>query len=105
MNIAFDIDDTLYKVMGEGINLYQAPDYNLIQVLLWFYNNGDNVFVWSAGGIDYARQIVHKLGLDNMVQVIEKQEEPNMDITFDDQEVNLGLINIRVNRETHIEYE
>src|SRR3990167_5910232 len=75
--IAFDIDDTLWKVRvrthkdGHQIG-DQVPDYDLIQVFRWFVNNGDEVFVWSAGGVDYAKIIVEKLGLDEMVTVIPK---------------------------------
>ncbi len=102
--IAFDIDDTLYKIRKEERD--QVPDYDLIQVLRWFYNNGDNVYVWSAGGIDYAKTIVKKLGLDRMVTVIPKvalgdDSNPHqIDIAFDDCETKLAKVDIRVKRET-----
>lgn len=125
MIIAFDIDDTLWKirvikraypegggdcVLGCYEDLHecgryrydQVPDYDLIQVLRWFYSNGDTIWVWSAGGEDYAQTIVDKLGLNDMVTVVKKETvfDPVVrpDITFDDQEVNLGKVNVRVKR-------
>ncbi len=99
MRIAFDIDDTLWKIRGAPY-FDQVPDYDLIQVLRWFYNNGDEVFVWSAGGIDYALQIVRKLGLNDMVKVLPKGDHSKlkMDITFDDESVAIGITNIKVKR-------
>ena len=117
--IAFDIDDTLYKiikvdrVLADNLTMKdggfkQVPDYDLISVLRWFYNNGDEVFVWSAGGIDYARQWVEKFGLSEMVTVMRKMNTdkegkgtgmPIMDIAFDDCETKLAKVDIRVKRE------
>lgn len=98
MNIAFDIDDTLWKIRKEEGFMDQVPDYDLIQVLRWFYQNGDTIYFWSAGGEDYCQTIVTKLGLDEYGTVIEKGSiQP--DIAFDDMEVSLGKVNVRVRRE------
>ena len=102
--IAFDIDDTLWKIDKEARR--QVPDYDLIAVLRWFYNNGDSVFVWSAGGTDYAQTIVNNLGLDKMVKVIPKissggqlkKRYEEIDIAFDDCETLLAKVDIRVKR-------
>ena len=100
MRIAFDIDDTLYKVSDDRKR--QVPDYELIQVLRWFYNNGNTILVWSAGGIDYAQQIVDKLGLTLMVTVIRKGAADDrrgvIDICFDDETVTNGIVNVKVKR-------
>lgn len=108
MRIAFDVDDTLWKVVrtpeGDTVGR-QVPDYDLIAVLRWFKSNGDEVFVWSAGGVDYAQQIVDKLGLTDMCTVIPKRDivhmEPGkfIDIAFDDMpDVALGKVNVHVKR-------
>lgn len=103
--IAFDIDGTIWKIVkGADGKLCQVPDYDLIQVLRWFHNNGDKVYIWSAGGIDYAQTIANKLGLDTMVEVISKgmYGDPNsgikIDLCFDDEKVKLATTNIRVKR-------
>lgn len=117
--IAFDVDDTIWKIIrvnhegncncgGLGHVAYrQVPDFDIIQVLLWFVNNGDEVFVWSAGGVSYAQMIVDKLGLTDMVKVIPKissgrdlkKRYEGIDIAFDDCEALLGKVDIRVKRE------
>lgn len=86
--IAFDIDGTL--MVG---GTYQTPNFRVLDVLRWFISNGDQVFVWSGGGVEYAEQIVRKLGLN--VSVIRKGSE-KMDVSFDDEEVNLASVNIKV---------
>lgn len=104
--IAFDIDHTIWKIVkGNDGKMHQVPDYDLIQVLRWFHANGDEVYIWSAGGVDYAKMIAHKLGFDTFVTVIAKgiYGEPEsglkIDLCFDDEEVNLASVNIRVSRE------
>lgn len=107
LNICWDIDDTIWKVRlretesGHKVG-DQVPDYDLIQVLRWFYNNGDNCFIWSAGGTEYAYKIAEKLGLDEMVTIIAKPpldgNDPRIDISFDDCEVNLAKVSVLVNR-------
>jgi hypothetical protein len=95
--IAFDIDDTLYKIIGNTPDLHQAPDYDLIQVLRILHKFGARIYIWSAGGVDYATTIVKKLGLWNIAIVIPKGSV-KVDICFDDQEVKLGLVNFLIDR-------
>ena len=120
MRIAFDIDDTLWKIVPDncpntngaqmvclcGKHFRQVPDYDLIQVLRWFVQNGDEVFVWSGGGVDYAGMVITKLGLHGMVTIIPKTElgdtsNPNkIDIAFDDNSgESLARVNVIVKRE------
>jgi hypothetical protein len=101
INVAFDVDDTIYKV---DVKLKrQVPDYDMIAVMRWFYNNGDNIYVWSAGGIDYAKTICEKLGITGIVtDCIAKPElgghKREIDLTFDDCEIGLGRTNVLVYR-------
>jgi hypothetical protein len=96
ISVCFDIDDTIWKCRWKP-RLEQIPDYDLIQVVRWFHQNGDKVFFWSAGGIDYCQTIINKLGLDEYGKVVAKGFfKP--DISFDDEEVTLGNVNVRVNR-------
>lgn len=97
MRIAFDIDDTVWKVLYVP-RIQQIPDYDLVQVIRWFYQNGDTIYFWSAGGIDYAQTIINKLGLDAYGVVIGKGTI-RPDIAFDDEKVTLGKVNVRVKRE------
>ncbi len=121
IKVAFDIDDTLWKIVPDnctdpvgapqmmclcGKHFRQAPDYDLIQVLRWFHQNGDKIYVWSAGGVDYAKMIVTKLGLNGIVEVIPKGEfgakNIDIDLTFDDDVAEqIGKVNCTVKREPH----
>lgn len=97
MKVAFDIDDTLWKIRKYEGGFDQVPDYGLIGVVHWFSQNGDDVIFWSAGGIDYAEKIITKLGLNDLGRVIEKGSI-KVDIAFDDCETELGIVDVRVNR-------
>ena len=109
LRVAWDIDDTLYKVRrpfdSDKHTYPQIPDYDLIQVLRWFHANDHECFVWSAGGEDYAQTIVNKLGLTDMVTVIPKvalndpSNPHSIDIAFDDSETKLARVDVRVKRE------
>ncbi len=100
INVAFDIDDTIWKINVKMKR--QEPDYKLINVLLWFVENGDNVFIWSAGGMDYCKMITNKLGLDEYVKVLPKpdlgKKDRRIDLCFDDSEVRLATTSCLVYR-------
>ena len=102
--IAFDIDNTLAKIVIQNKTLCQIPDYDLIQVLRWFVANGDEVFAWSGGGVDYVKTWLFKLGLQDIVKAIPKVElgetHAEMDIAFDDSETSLAKATILVKRDT-----
>lgn len=112
ITVAFDIDHTLWKVIEDtcdvsathprGWRIRQVPDYDLIAVLRWFYNNGDKIYVWSAGGVDYAKMVCEKLGLDHMVEILPKGNwsgRPHVDLCFDDEDVELARVNVQMKRD------
>lgn len=99
MKVAFDIDDTLIipLVAFEKKSIYDVPNYNVIAIYRWFQENGDYMIVWSGGGIDYAKMWAEKLGLfPDEIRV--KQKSDDVDIAFDDCDVDLGKVNIKVKR-------
>ena len=102
IHVAFDIDDTLAKIIKQKNDFIQVPDYDLIQVMRWFINNGDKVYAWSAGGVDYAKMWIRKLGFIDSVTVIPKvdlgNKHPDMDIAFDDCENNLAKTTVIIKR-------
>ena len=104
IKVAFDIDDTIwkcrYKTADGRVRMDQVPDYDIIQLVKWFYNNGDEVYFWSAGGVDYCETVIMNLGLDDYGKVIEKKIGQDIDISFDDNKVELAKTNIQVRRET-----
>ena len=100
MKIAFDIDDTLFKIRLDKRD--QVPDFDLFQVLRWFHQNGDDVYVWSAGGIDFATNFVRRMGIDDIVTIIRKGAI-RVDIAFDDMETDLATVDVKVNRDSPLE--
>jgi len=92
MRIAFDVDNTLIK---KGIDGRDVPRYEVIELLQWFADQRHHVYVWSGGGFDYARDWAEKLGLYN-VGILSKDDTHNIDISVDDEDVELAKINIKV---------
>lgn len=105
MKIAFDVDDTLIvpavALKDEPhpfIGVYGAvPNYEVIEIYKWFQLQGNYMIVWSGGGTDYARIWADKLGLfPNEVRL--KQKDEDLDIAFDDCDVDLAKVNVKVKR-------
>lgn len=97
MKIAFDVDDTLI-IPSIALGFEQdIPNYNTIDLYHWFQEQGHYMIIWSGGGVDYAKHWANKLGLEaNEYPMKEFRED--IDIAFDDCEVNLATINIKVKR-------
>ena len=97
MKIVFDIDDTLIvPSVATGLDR-DTPNYETISIYRWFKSQGFAVGVWSGSGVDYATTWADKLGLQpDFVYVKEKRGD--MDIAFDDCDVDLAKVNIKVKR-------
>ncbi len=90
LNVAFDVDGTLIHQVGEKED---TPRYDVITLFHFFEKRGNNMFIWSGGGVDYAERWANKLGLS--AKIIPKGSiKP--DLAIDDMNVNLGVVNIRV---------
>jgi len=97
MKIAFDVDDTLIiPPCVNGLDI-DTPSYETIVLYKWFQNQGHQMIVWSGSGIDWAKRWAEKLGLQPCeIRVKEKSED--IDICFDDCNVDLAKVNVKVNR-------
>lgn len=99
MKIAFDIDDTLIVpsvVTGDR----DVPNYETIAIYKWFQAQGNEMFLWSGSGMDWAQSWGEKLGLQPF-SVLPKQKvdwQTPMDIAFDDCDVDLATVNVKVKR-------
>lgn len=108
LKIAFDIDDTILVpsvVAGFGND---TPNYETIAVLRWFQAQGHEIYLWSGSGTDWAQRWGEKFGLQPFT-VIKKEKEivyedmgfsprPFIDIAFDDCDVDLAKVNVKVKR-------
>lgn len=94
--IAWDIDDTIIVpsvVTGDR----DVPNYDTIAILKWFQAQGHEIILWSGSGIDWAETWGSKLGLQPFT-VQPKQADPTIDIAFDDCDVTLAKVNVKVKR-------
>lgn len=97
MRIAFDIDDTLLVpsvVSGFGND---TPNYDTIALYKWFQAQGCTMILWSGSGMDWARTWGEKFGLQPF-EVIPKDKKGGIDIAFDDCDVDLATVNVKVKR-------
>lgn len=94
MKIAFDVDDTLI-IPSVVTGARDVPNYGTIAMFKWFEAQGCEMIIWSGSGIDWATTWAEKLGLT--ARIIVKGSEP-VDIAFDDCDVELGKVNVKVKR-------
>ena len=96
MKIAFDVDDTLI-VPSVVTGSVDTPNYETIAIYRWFQAQGHHMIIWSGSGIDWATRWAEKLGLSpDEIRLKEKAED--VDIAFDDCDVDLAKVNIQVKR-------
>ena len=111
LKIAFDIDDTMI-VPSVVTGTRDTPNYETIALYKWFQSQGNHMILWSGSGMDWARHWNEVLGLQ-ADEIIPKEKvmvpvecsgmvypeyEPYVDIAFDDCEVDLAKVNVRVKR-------
>lgn len=97
LKVAFDIDDTILVpsvAMGYGMD---TPNYETIGVLRWFQAQGAEIILWSGSGVDWAKTWGEKFGLMPFTVRV-KQKSDDIDIAFDDCDVDLAKVNIKVKR-------
>lgn len=100
MKIAFDVDDTLIlPSVATGLDR-DTPNYDNIAIYRWFQAQGCHMIIWSGGGEDYARMWGEKLGLkaDEYRDKGKGSFDPTIDIAFDDCDVELAKVNVKVKR-------
>lgn len=90
--IAFDVDGTLVEAYNQNSG---KPNYRVIDMFRVFQKLGHEMIIWSGGGVDYAYQRGDQLGL-HPFKALPKQAGQNVDIAFDDEEVELATVNIQV---------
>lgn len=88
--IVFDVDGTL-------IDFDDKPRKAVIELLKLLSKHYD-IFVWSGGGIEYARMWIQRLKLEKYISsIVPKLKRPIKPyMTFDDEEITLGKFNVRV---------
>lgn len=97
--IAWDVDDTLIVPAVATEFDRDVPNYEAIAIYRWFQAQGHYMVIWSGGGEDYAKTWAEKLGL-TADEIIAKDTRMKdwIDIAFDDSDIDLAKINIKVKR-------
>ena len=96
MKIAFDIDDTMI-VPSVVTGVVDTPNYDTIAIYHWFKAQGCHMILWSGSGVDWCRHWNEKLGLE-CDEIRVKQKSEDVDICFDDCDVDLARSNVKVKR-------
>jgi len=97
MKIAFDIDDTLIvPSVATGLDR-DTPNYETIALYHWFQAQGHYMILWSGSGMDWAKTWGEKLALFPN-EIRPKTKCDDVDICFDDCEVDLAKVNVKVKR-------
>jgi phosphoserine phosphatase len=97
MKIAFDIDDTLIiPAVATGLDR-DTPNYENIAIYKWFQSQGHTMILWSGSGSDWAKTWGEKLGLQPFVVSVKEKYE-SIDLAFDDCDVDLAKVNVKVKR-------
>ena len=102
LKVAFDVDGTLIKIDGVSVDgksiirigdKNDTPRYDVIELYHLFEKFGNDMYIWSLSGIDYAKKWKRILGLNG--KVVEKGSfKP--DIAVDDGDIKFGIINLKV---------
>jgi hypothetical protein len=96
LKIAWDIDDTLI-IPSVVTGNRDVPNYDTIAIFNWFQAQGHQMILWSGSGMDWAQTWGEKLGLlDFTVQ--RKEKDLSIDLCFDNCDVDLAKVNIKVKR-------
>ncbi len=97
MRIAFDIDDTL--IVPSVVTWDRdTPNYENIALYKWFQAQRHTMILWSGSWTDWAKTWWEKLGLQPDAILIKEKEGNAVDIAFDDCDVDLAKINVKVQR-------
>jgi hypothetical protein len=105
MIVAFDVDDTLIvPSVATGFG-NDVPNYEIVQLALWHLAQGHTVVIWSGSGRDWAQRWSEKLGLEHeniriwtKEKALDGNDQPLVDIAYDDCDVDLAKVNIKVKR-------
>jgi len=86
--VAFDVDGCLIDYNDKPVNF-------ILTTLRMYQKAGAEIIIWSGGGAEYAKRWAERLKLGK-VRCAFKGDIDNVDIAYDDEEVKLARLNLRV---------
>ena len=78
--IYIDIDDTLIRSFGTK----RIPMLEVIQQVRQLKEKGANLYAWSSGGAEYARESIKELGIEDCFLAF----LPKPNVLIDDQQIS-----------------
>lgn len=97
LKVAFDVDDCLLLPSVASGFPRDTPNYETIAIYRWFQAQGHYMIIWSGSGVDWAQTWAEKFGLTADEFPIKKYRS-DVDIAFDDCDVELARVNVKVKR-------
>lgn len=101
MKVAFDVDGTLihagWEFKGEAV-----PRTKVLDKIREHCANGDEIWIWSGGGKDYAESIARRIKLEEMQGIkiagylSKVMNDGSFDLAYDDEVVSLAEKNIQI---------
>ncbi len=93
LNLFIDVDGTLYQTIG-------VPNTIIVEMLIALKSRF-NIYAWSGGGANYARQVIRNLGIPENIfdgyfsKLDNLSQEP--DVTIDDEDYTAeGKLNLKI---------
>jgi len=96
LTIGFDIDDTILIPGIVTESGREAPNYEVIAVYRFFQEQGHHMVLWSGSGVDWATTWGEKFNLNP--DEVRRKGEGHVDICFDDCDVEIATVNVKVKR-------
>jgi hypothetical protein len=100
--VAFDTDETIYKSWdpGDGSRSMMIR-WDVINIAICLKQVGAKLVLWSGGGGEYAKSVANRMGLSFLFDEFSMKSNADaerlcVDISFDDQLVDLGKVSIKV---------
>ena len=92
--VAFDVDGCLRSSSYKDVR--PLEDVRSMMVLL--KRMECQIMLWSGSGVLYARQVARECGVAHLVDRYASKTDKTIkpDITFDDEEMTRGKVNIRI---------
>lgn len=88
MRVAFDVDGTIV-----GTN--ETARTEVVRIMMMCVKQGHEVIIWSGGGKFYAEARARQFGLEAF-PCFQKDKALDVDLCFDDMEVDLAKLNIQI---------
>jgi phosphoserine phosphatase len=95
VTVCFDVDGCL---RSPSVTHYVRPIEDVRTLMVLLKRMECRIILWSGSGELYARQVARECGVSHLVDQFASKTDTTItpDITFDDEEMTRGKVNIRI---------